>query len=85
MPSQEPSAFSDKQPDPKLPPAVDVDELLAAIEHSDDFYWKMMNLEVWALVETLDGIFPGAWGEFMTNRQAAVKQFLKKEEGRRKS
>lgn len=38
-----------------------------------------MNLEVWALVETLDGVFPGAWGQFMTNRQVAVKQFLERD------
>jgi hypothetical protein len=82
MPPHEPSTCSDHQPDPKQPPAVEIDELLAASEHSDDFYCKMMNLEVWALVETLDLMFPGAWSQFMTNRQTALKQFLKKEEDR---
>ncbi len=50
--------------------------MLTKIKHSHGFYYQVMNLEVWALVETLDGLFPGAWGQFMTNRQVAVKQFL---------
>lgn len=50
--------------------------MLTRIQHSHSFYYKVMNIEVWALVETLDQVFPGAWGQFMTNRQVAVKQFL---------
>ena len=79
MPPHEPSAFPKNLPDPKLPPAVEIDEILTSIQHSHSFYYKVMNLEVWALVETLDGMFPGAWGQFMTNRQLAVKQFLERE------
>ena len=79
MPPQEPSAFPKKLPDPKLLPAVEIDEILTSIQHSHSFYYKVMNLEVWALVETLDGLFPGAWGQFMTNRQVAVKQFLERD------
>ena len=79
MPPHDPSAFPKKLPDPKLPPAVEIDEILTSIQHSHSFYYKVMNLEVWALVETLDGLFPGAWGQFMTNRQLAVKQFLERE------
>jgi hypothetical protein len=79
MPVNESSAFSDNLPDPKLPRPVEVDEMLTRIKHSHGLYCKVMNLEVWALVETLDRIFPGAWGKFMTNRQVAVKQFLQRE------
>ncbi|MEG4065984.1 hypothetical protein QUA42_01295 [Microcoleus sp. Pol11C2] len=79
MPPHEPSAFPKNLPDPKLPPAVEIDEILTSIQHSHSFYYKVMNLEVWALVETLDGLFPGAWGQFMTNRQLAVKQFLERD------
>ncbi|MEG4440815.1 hypothetical protein QUB47_02780 [Microcoleus sp. AT9_B5] len=79
MPPHEPSAFSKNLPDPKLLPAVEIDEILTSIQHSHSFYYKVMNLEVWALVETLDGMFPGAWGQFMTNRQLAVKQFLERD------
>jgi len=76
MPPDESSAFPENLPDPKLLPSVEVDEMLTRIQHSHGFYYKVMNLEVWALVETLDGLFPGAWSQFMTNRQVAVKQFL---------
>lgn len=79
MPPHESSAFGKKLPDPKLLPAVEVDEMLTKIQHDHGFYYKVMNLEVWALVETLDGVFPGAWGQFMTNRQVAVKHFLERD------
>lgn len=52
--------------------------MLTSIEHTQGFHYQVMNLEVWALVETLDRVFPGAWGHFMTNRQVAVKQFLQR-------
>ncbi|MEG4939287.1 hypothetical protein [Microcoleus sp. F4-D5] len=79
MPPHESSAFPKNLSDPKLLPGVEVDEMLTRIKHSHGHYYKMMNLEVWALVETLDGLFPGAWGQFMTNRQIAVKQFLERD------
>ena len=79
MPLHEPSAFPENLPDPKLLPAVEIDEMLTSIQHSHSFYYQVMNVEVWALVETLDGLFPGAWGQFMTNRQVAVKQFLERD------
>ncbi|MGL5064383.1 MAG: hypothetical protein ACRC62_30725, partial [Microcoleus sp.] len=67
MPLDELSALPDDDLSiPKLPPAVEVEKLLAKIELSDDFSYQMMNLEVWALVETLDRMFPGAWGQFMS-------------------
>ncbi|MEG3858650.1 hypothetical protein [Microcoleus sp. herbarium12] len=77
MPLHESSAIPKNNfADPQLLPPVEVDEMLTKIQHSHSFYCKVMNIEVWALVETLDGMFPGAWGQFMTNRQVAVKQFL---------
>lgn len=79
MPPNQSSAFPENLPAPKLLPTIEVDEMLTKIQHSHGFYYKVMNLEVWALVETLDGLFPGAWGQFMTNRQVAVKQFLQRD------
>ncbi|MEG3839896.1 hypothetical protein [Microcoleus sp. herbarium14] len=79
MSLHEPSAFGENLPAPKQLPAVEVDEMLTKIQHSHGFYYKVMNLEVWALVETLDKLFPGAWGQFMTNRKVAVKQFLERD------
>jgi hypothetical protein len=79
MPLHESSAFPDNLPDAKLLPAPEIDEILTSVQNSHSFSYKLMNLEVWALVETLDGVFPGAWGQFMTNRQLAVKQFLERD------
>lgn len=63
-------------------PAVEIDELLTRLQHSHALYYKMMNLEVWALVETLDQSFPGSWGRFMANRQVAMKQFLQRQQAK---
>ena len=79
MPLHESSAFPDNLPDAKLLSALEIDEILTSVQNSHSFSYKLMNLEVWALVETLDGVFPGAWGQFMTNRQLAVKQFLERD------
>lgn len=67
---------------PDLPPDLEIDELLQTLQHSHNVYYKMMNLEVWAIVETLDKFFPGSWGRFMTNRHAAMKQFLHRQHGK---
>jgi len=67
---------SKELPDPKVLPSVEVDELLTTLQHSHGLYYKMMNLEVWAIVETLDQFFPGSWGRFMANRKVAMKHFL---------
>ncbi len=58
-----------------LPP-IEIDELLTQVKHSHGLYYKMVNLEIWALVETLEEFFPGAWNQFMANRQVSMKQFL---------
>ena len=63
-------------------PAVEIDELLTRLQHSHALYYKMMNLEVWAIVETLDQFFPGSWGRFMANRQVAMKQFLQRQQAK---
>jgi len=65
--------------DPESLPGLEVDELLAKIKRSHSLYYKMINIEIWALVETLDQFFPGAWNRFMTNRQMSMKQFLERQ------
>lgn len=65
------------EPESSSPP-LEFDELLANLQDSHALYYKMMNLEVWALVETLDQVFPGFWGRFMENRHQAMKQFLQR-------
>ncbi|MGE5660176.1 MAG: hypothetical protein ACM37W_26600 [Actinomycetota bacterium] len=78
---------SSASPNPKFKdsehlPAVEIDELLTRLQHSHALYYKMMNLEVWSLVETLDQLFPGSWGRFMTNRKIAMKQFLQRQQAK---
>ncbi|HLO50351.1 MAG TPA: hypothetical protein VK211_18185 [Kamptonema sp.] len=80
MPIPNSSASPKKFPDPKFLPTVEVDELLTTLQHSHGLYYKMMNLEVWAIVETLDQYFPGSWGRFMANRKVAMKQFLQRQQ-----
>ena len=80
MPIPNSSASPKKFPNPKFLPTVEVDELLTTLQHSHGLYYKMMNLEVWVLVETLDQFFPGSWGHFMANRKVAMKQFLQRQQ-----
>ncbi|NEN88454.1 MULTISPECIES: hypothetical protein [unclassified Okeania] len=70
---------NDKQPLPK----IDIDELLTQLKHSHELYYKMLNLEIFALVETLEEFFPGTWSQFMANRQISMKQFLQHYQSRR--
>ena len=37
---------------------------------------QLTNLEIWALVSTMDDFIPGFWSRFMVNRQVAFKEFL---------
>jgi hypothetical protein len=37
---------------------------------------QLTNLEIWALVSTMDDFIPGFWSRFMVNRQEAFKEFL---------
>lgn len=70
---------NDKQPLPK----IEIDELLTQLKHSHELYYKMTNLEIFALVETLEQCFPGAWSKFMANSQVSMKQFLQHDRSRR--
>lgn len=83
------SNFTTKKTNESQPlPKVEIDELLTKLKRSHGLYYKMINLEIWALVETLEQFFPGAWSRFMANRQVSMKQFLQhhqKEEGRGKN
>ncbi len=57
-------------------PEIEIDELLTQFKHSHGLYYKMINLEIFALVETLEQFFPGAWSKFMANQRISMKQFL---------
>lgn len=66
---------------PDLLPNMQVDEILDRIRDSHCMYCHLINIEIWAIVETMDQFFPGSWGRFMANRQVSLKQFLQNRSG----
>jgi hypothetical protein len=82
----EPNAPVDRKfADLDSPATGEVKQLISQLEHSHHLRYKMMNLEAWALAETMDSFLPGFWSRFLENRRIALKQFLErkraKEEG----
>ena len=37
---------------------------------------RLINLEIWAIVGTMEDFSPGFWHRFMVNRQEAFQEFL---------
>ena len=58
------------------PASLEIRKLLAEIKHSHDQRYKLINLEAWALAQTMDDFLPGFWSRFLENRRTALKQFL---------
>jgi hypothetical protein len=57
--------------------SVEIKQLIEKIQHSHDLRYKMINLETWALAQTMDLFLPGFWSCFLKNRRIALKEFLK--------
>lgn len=70
-PSQEPT-FADFDGKTR----AEIKELLATLQNSHQLRYKLMNLETWALAETMDQFLPGFWSRFLENRRTALKQFI---------
>lgn len=60
------------------PASVEIKQLIAKLQNSQDLRYKMINLETWALAQTMDGFIPGFWSRFLENRRTALKQFLER-------
>lgn len=60
----------------ELPACDDLDRRLANIKNSHTQLYRLMNLETWAIVGTMEDFAPGFWDRFMSNRQEAFKEFL---------
>jgi hypothetical protein len=58
------------------PASLEIRKLLTQIKHSHDLRYKLINLEAWALAQTMDNFLPGFWSRFLENRRTALKQFL---------
>lgn len=79
MPKLDSDPSSDEQlfADFNSPTAVEVQQLICKLQHSHELWYKMINLESWALASTMDDFLPGFWSRFLENRRIALKQFLK--------
>jgi hypothetical protein len=60
------------------PASVEIKQLIAKLQHSHDLRYQMINLETWALAETMDHFLPGFWSRFLENRRLSLKQFLER-------
>ncbi len=58
------------------PASAEIKQLIDSLEESHRLRSKMVNLETWALAETMDHFLPGFWSRFLENRRIALKQFL---------
>lgn len=76
-----PSFQFNKLPEPNNSAAESLEsqkvaEQLENIKRSHYQRHQLTNLEIWALVSTMDNFIPGFWSRFMVNRQVAFKEFL---------
>lgn len=62
------------------PASVEIKQLITKLQHSHELRYKMINLESWALAQTMDDFIPGFWSRFLENRRTALKQFLKRKQ-----
>ena len=62
---------------------LEIDETIAELQQSQELLYQTINLEIWALVETMDRFMPGFWSRFLENRRKSLKQFIKQKRGNR--
>ena len=58
------------------PESRKIAQQLENLKRSHSQRHQLTNLEIWALVSTMDDLIPGFWSRFMVNRQVAFKEFL---------
>lgn len=61
-------------------PISEIQETLSDLKASRQHLAKLMNLETWAIVATMDDLFPGFWHRFMSNRQLALKNLVEQKD-----
>ncbi|MCL1465358.1 hypothetical protein [Argonema galeatum] len=72
-----------KVPTCESPAIQEIHQRLASLKKSHSMLYRMMNLETWAIVGTMEDFDPGFWNRFMTNRQLAFKDFLAQKKAKR--
>jgi hypothetical protein len=70
------SIESELFPDQESLQSIKIDQWIENLQRADRSFYNMMALEVWSIAKTMDGLIPGFWSRFMTNRQIALKQFM---------
>ncbi len=76
MSEPKPSSESPEQNLIESLPAMTLEQWLEKLRRSDRAFYNIMAIEVWSIAKTMDGLIPGFWGRFMTNRRLAMKQFV---------
>lgn len=66
----------------KAPESQKIAQQLEDIQRSHSQRHQLTNLEIWALVSTMDNFIPGFWSRFMVNRQVALKEFLEQKKAK---
>lgn len=66
-------------------PISEVQEKLDDLKLSRQHLDRLMNLETWAIVATMDDLFPGFWHRFMSNRQLALKNLVEQQKDLQKN
>jgi hypothetical protein len=59
--------------------SMSIDQWIETLQRSDRSFYNLMALEVWSIAKTMDGLLPGFWNRFMSNRQIALKQFIEQQ------
>lgn len=60
--------------------SMNFDQWLETLQGSDRSFYNLMAMEVWSIAKTMDSLAPGFWNRFMSNRQAALKQFMEQKQ-----
>lgn len=65
-----------KVPACESPAIEEINQRLASLKKSHSMLYRMIDLETWAIVRTMEDFAPGFWSRFMANRQLAFQRFL---------
>ncbi len=76
--SKPPSDDTEPSPDKERESlqSMDIEQWIETLKRADRSFYNIMALEVWSIAKTMDGLVPGFWNRFMTNRKIALQQFM---------
>jgi hypothetical protein len=82
-PSDDTAPSSAAEPEPLR--SMDIDQWVENLKRADRSFYNIMALEVWSIAKTMDGLAPGFWNRFMTNRKMALQQFMQQKKSQSSS